>query len=96
MDINFLEIVMNIAFNGGVIIILVCYALAELIKSMKLNTVIENRFIPIICAIVGTLMGLIPNIFKDTEIYFNLIYGFIMGVSSTGIFEIIKGSTKKK
>lgn len=95
MEINFLELINSILSRGGIIIIIICYCVVEILKSIGFDKTIQKRFIPLFCSILGAALGLVPGIFNDVNIYFKFIYGFIMGATSTGIFEIIKGIKRK-
>lgn len=91
MEIDFVQLINNILSHGGIIIIVICYSIVEILKSIGFDKTIPKRFIPLFCAILGAVLGLVPGIFTDISIYFKLIYGFIMGATSTGVFEMIKG-----
>lgn len=94
MEISFLELINSILSSGGIIIIIICYCIVEILKSIGFDKTIPKRFIPLFCAVLGAGLGMVPGIFSDINIYFKLIYGFIMGATSTGVFEMIKGIKK--
>lgn len=96
MEINFLELINSILSQGGMIIIIICYSVVEILKSIGFNKTIPKRFIPLFCAILGAILGLVPGIFTNLNVFLKLIYGLIMGCTSTGIFEMFKGIKNEK
>lgn len=83
------------------IIVVCCYIIGELYKLLFKNKKEVYKFIPIIMAFVGGVLGILIYI-TDKELIFNvnsiwiaLGIGIISGISSTGTNQIIKQINKK-
>ena len=83
-------------FTEGIIIIIVCYAVAEIIKRSTLPFFkkMNRGYIPIILIIIGISLSFIPEIFPNDTVQMSMIKGFICAAASTGIFEGYKGVKK--
>lgn len=83
------------------IIVVCCYIIGELYKLLFKNKKEVYKFIPIIMAFVGGVLGILIYI-TDKELIFNvnsiwiaLGIGIVSGISSTGTNQIIKQINKK-
>lgn len=75
-----------------IIILLICLCLGYVIKHSI--PFIPNRYIPLIMAIVGTLLNVWMNGWSFTpEI---LLGGLASGLASTGTFELVRNIASKK
>ena len=67
-----------------------CYSVAELYKLTTWNT----RFIPVMCALIGTVLGtlgfyFVPD-FPGTDLLESLIIGLASGLAATGTHESVQ------
>ena len=76
------------------IVLIPCLA-ALLVGYLVKNTIpkIPNRFIPLICAVVGLLINMWVNMSVTPYI---LVEGLISGIAATGMFEMVKNFAKEK
>lgn len=72
----------------GLIIILACFCIGEVVK--RLMPKIDNDWIVPIVAVCGIILSLALPMPGDTNKVLIGVKGFIMGVSSTGLFELGK------
>lgn len=81
--------------NFNDFIILIPCGTAMVIGFLAKNTLtfIPNKFIPLICAVIGVIVNVWINLSFTPEI---LLSGLISGISATGLFEVIKNLTKNK
>ena len=81
--------------NFSDFIILIPCGIAMVIGFLIKNTLtfIPNKFIPLICAVIGVLVNIWVNMALTPEI---LLSGLISGVSATGLFEVVRNLTKSK
>lgn len=95
-SVEFLAAFVNSILTEGIVIIVVCFALAEFIKRSKINWVkkINRGYIPIIVAVTGMILSFVPDIFPNDSVYMSILKGFICGVASTGVFEGLKNTKK--
>lgn len=75
-------------------IIIICYLIAQGVKTTKL----DNKYIPIICGVLGGLLGVVamyvvPD-FPAEDIFTAIAIGIVSGLSATGINQIYKQLTK--
>ena len=83
------------------IIVLCCYIIGEIYKIIFRNNQKTYKYIPILMAIVGGVLGVImyltnkEMIFNAANIWISLAIGIISGVSATGANQIIKQIFKK-
>ena len=70
------------------IILLPCVA-ALITGFLVKNTVsvIPNKFIPLICGVIGLLVNVWINMSLTPEIF---VTGLVSGVAATGMFELVK------
>ena len=66
-----------------------CYSVAELYKLTTWNT----KFIPVMCAIIGTLLGIlgfyfVPG-FPGTDPLESVMIGLASGLAATGTHEVV-------
>lgn len=74
----------------GLLIIIACYVLGQiLVKCVK--HISNDLTVPIISLTGAILMLLIPTIYADDPLTVRLIKGVILGWSSTGLHELMKG-----
>ena len=71
-------------------IIVICYLAGEAVKLFTL----DNKYIPVICGIVGGILGpicmfAIPN-FPATDCISAIAVGIVSGLSATGVNQIFK------
>lgn len=89
-------------FTSIPIIVLCCYIIGEIFKSIFKNKQGTYKLIPIVMAIIGGLLGVIiyltnPEIILNAEnIWTALGIGIVSGLSSTGTNQIIKQILKYK
>lgn len=81
--------------NFNDFIILIPCGIAMVIGFLIKNTLtfIPNKFIPLICAVIGVLVNVWINLAFTPEI---LLSGLISGVSATGMFEAVRNLINKK
>ena len=84
------------------IIVVCCYIIGKLYKLLFKNKKEVYKFIPILMAFVGGILGILIYV-TDKELIFNvnsiwiaLGIGIVSGVSSTGTNQIIKQINKKE
>ena len=85
---------MDFGFTAFPAIGVICYLIAQIVKS----TPLDNKFIPIITGSVGGILGvigmyIIPN-FPATDLYAALAIGIASGLAATGANQIYKQLTK--
>lgn len=84
------------------IIVVCCYLIGELYKLIFKKKQEAYKFIPVMLAIVGGILGVIiyltnPEMIFDVEnVWIALCVGIVSGVSSTGANQIIKQLFKKQ
>lgn len=71
-------------------IIIICYLIAQAVKTTKL----DNKYIPIICGVLGGILGVVamyvvPD-FPAEDIFTAISIGIVSGLSATGINQIFK------
>lgn len=71
-------------------IIIICYLIAQGVKATKL----DNKFIPIICGVLGGILGvvamyIVPD-FPAPDVLSAIAIGIVSGLSATGINQIFK------
>ena len=76
------------------VVLIPCLA-ALLVGYLVKNTIpkISNRFIPLICAVVGLLINMWVNMSVTPYI---VVEGLISGIAATGMFEMVKNFAKEK
>ena len=78
------------------IIVLCCYMIGEVYKTIFKKKTKAYKLIPVLVATFGGVMGVIifytsPNVmFNVTDIYSALLIGIISGFSSTGANQVVK------
>ena len=87
-------------FKSVPIIILCCYIVGEIYKTVFKQKEELYKLIPILVSILGGLLGIIiyittPEILAVDNIYTALGIGIVSGASSTGTNQIIKQILKK-
>ena len=87
-------------FKSVPIIILCCYIVGEIYKTVFKQKEELYKLIPILVSILGGLLGIIiyittPKILDVDNIYTALGIGIVSGASSTGTNQIIKQILKK-
>ena len=84
------------------IIVLCCYMIGEIYKTIFKNDISKYKLIPILVAIFGGIFGIVifytaPSvIFNVDNVYSALMIGIMSGFSSTGTNQIIKQILNKK
>ena len=76
------------------IVLIPCLA-ALLVGYLVKHTIpkISNRFIPLICAVVGLLINMWVNMAVTPCV---LVEGLVSGIAATGMFEMVKNFVKEK
>lgn len=76
--------------DGGLLVLLVCYAVGRYIT--KVNTKINNDLtVPILTTLGVILVFIIPDLYAEDAISVKIIKGALLGWSSTGLHEFLKG-----
>ena len=87
--INFIT---ELFLTNGIVIAMGCFIVGQIIKHWIPDEVMQNRFIPAICGVLGAALGvMIPGIFPDTHPIICAIQGLALGWAATGGVETIKG-----
>ena len=77
-------------------IVVICYLVGE---GAKLLTFVKNNAIPVICGVVGGILGVIGMFsipeFPATDYLSAIAVGIVSGLSATGIHQIFKQLTSK-
>lgn len=76
-------------------IIIICYLAAQGIKT----TPLDNKYIPIICGVLGGILGvvamfIVPD-FPATDLLTAIAIGIVSGLAATGINQIFKQLSNK-
>ena len=75
-------------------ILVICYLVAQGVKA----TGIDNKYIPIICGVVGGILGVVANYivpdFPAADLLTAIAIGIVSGLSATGVNQIYKQLTK--
>lgn len=71
-------------------IIVICYLIAQGVKTTNL----DNKYIPIICGVLGGILGsvamfVVPD-FPAADVFTAIAIGIVSGLSATGINQIYK------
>jgi hypothetical protein len=69
----------------------ICFAVGYVIKNSI--TVIPNKYIPLIMAVLGVILNVWYNSFRFTPQI--LLGGLASGLASTGAFELVRNLTNK-
>lgn len=86
---NIMSFISDLFVTNGIVIAVGCFAVGQIIKSAL--DFIPNKFIPLICGILGALLGvLLPGLFPDTNPVICAINGLVLGWGATGGVETIK------
>lgn len=76
-------------------IIIICYLVAQFVKTTKL----DNKYIPVICGIMGGALGVVAMYFVPdypaNDILTAIAIGIVSGLSATGINQIYKQLSEK-
>ena len=77
-------------------IIIICYLAAQGVKTTKF----DNKYIPIICGVLGGLLGvlamfIVPD-FPANDILTAIAVGIVSGLSATGVNQIYKQLKSEK
>lgn len=76
-------------------IIVICYLAGEAVKLFTL----DNKYIPVICGIVGGILGVIGMFaipeFPANDYLTAIAVGIVSGLSATGVNQIFKQLTNK-
>lgn len=76
-------------------IIVICYLAAQGVKTLA----IDNKYIPIICGVLGGVLGVIGMIaipdFPATDYLTAIAVGIVSGLSATGVNQIFKQLSTK-
>lgn len=87
---------MNFGIASVGAITVICYLIGEGVKV----TVIEDKFIPVICGVVGAILGVVafyihmPD-FPATDILTAIAVGIVSGFAATGINQVYKQLKKE-
>ena len=80
----------NLDFTSVAAITAICYLAAEITKSTR----IHNKWIPVICGILGAILGVVGMVVMASfpaDDYFNAIaIGIVSGLSATGVHQVAK------
>jgi hypothetical protein len=85
---------MEFGFTAFPAIAVICYLIAQIVKS----TPLDNKFLPIITGGAGGILGvigmyIIPN-YPATDLYSAMAIGIVSGLAATGANQIYKQLTK--
>lgn len=85
---------MDFGFTAFPAIAVICYLIAQIVKS----TPLDNKYLPIIAGSAGGILGIIgmyiiPD-FPASDIYSALAIGIVSGLAATGANQIYKQLTK--
>lgn len=76
-------------------IIIICYLVAQFVKATK----IANKYIPVVCGIMGGVLGVVAMFFVPDypakDVLTAIAIGIVSGLSATGINQIYKQLSKK-
>ena len=76
-------------------IVVICYLMAQMIKATRL----DNKWLPVICGVIGGVIGIfgmdyIPNYPADDLITAAAV-GIVSGLAATGVNQMYKQLTEK-
>lgn len=92
-DLDLVKEVYDMIFSDGLLILIACYVLGNIIT--RCIPKINNNFTVLILTLTGgVLMVAIPTIYSDDPLTVRVIKGIILGWSSTGLHELLKGLSK--
>lgn len=85
--------VYDMLLSDGILILLACYVVGNIITRCipKIN---NNYTVPLLSLTGIVLMMLIPSVYPDDPTSVRLVKGLILGWSSTGLHEFLKGLVK--
>lgn len=79
--------IVNLFVEEGIIIAVAAFIVGQIIKSLK----VPNKFIPLICGILGAILGIIlPTVFVGKDVVTCGILGLALGWGATGGYETVK------
>lgn len=81
------DFIVNLFVDDGIIIAVAAFIVGQIIKSLK----VPNKFIPLICGILGAILGIIlPTVFVGKDVVTCGILGLALGWGATGGYETVK------
>lgn len=88
-----MNFIANLFVGNGIVIAVCSYVVGEVIKSLGF---IDKKFIPLVGAIIGVLLGVaIPGCFEGESLIVSGIMGMALGWAATGAFETFKNLKNK-
>ena len=87
---------MDFGIVGVAAITVICYLVGQIVKA----TGLDNKWIPIICGVVGLILGIaaffihIPD-FPATDAITAAAVGVVSGLSATGFNQVVKQLSSK-
>ena len=76
------------------VITVICFLVAEAVKA----TPLDNKWLPIICGVVGGALGVVAMIvmenFPSNDVLTSIAIGIVSGLAATGAHQVYKQLTK--
>lgn len=76
------------------VITVICFLVAEAVKA----TPLENKWLPIICGVVGGALGVVAMYvmenFPSNDVLTSIAIGIVSGLAATGAHQVYKQLTK--
>lgn len=90
---NVMQFILDLFLTNGIVIAAAAFVVGAIIKAAL--DFIPNKYIPLICGVLGALLGLLlPDVFPDSPAVISAINGLILGWGATGGVETVKQLTK--
>lgn len=85
---NITEFIYNLFMTNGIVIAMAAFVVGQIIKQIE---VVPDKFIPLICGLLGLALGvLVPSCFPEEDMVIRSLNGLALGWAATGGFETIK------
>lgn len=87
---------MDFGIAGVAVITVIAYLIGLAVKATKL----DNKWVPVICAAVGGVLGVTGlytmDAFPATDVLSAIAVGIVSGLASTGVHQTVKQLTSEK
>lgn len=89
-----LEFINKLLLGHGIVIAVACFIVGQIVKYWIPEGVLQNKFIPTICGVLGIILGILLGItgyMNENNLILCAIDGLALGWAATGGVETLKG-----